>query len=191
MAGDIADEKRDFASVRVFLEKAVKIAPCYMVPGNHERWLGFTDNIKLLMNDCGVITFDTSPVTLGEGIVLYGVDDPLFYPTGEFEQLVRDLSPDGKIYNILLSHRPEYAELYAEAGFDLSLCGHAHGGQVRLPLIMNGLAAPNQGLFPKYAGGEYDIGGNTIIVSRGLMIDSLPRVFNPPEVVVIHLCGKQ
>ena len=79
--------------------------------------------------------------------------------------------------------------MYSGKGFDLVVSGHAHGGQVIIPHILNGLYAPNQGLFPKYAGGRYTLAdGNTeMIVSRGLCKNILPRVFNPPEVVVIEL----
>jgi len=61
-------------------------------------------------------------------------------------------------------------------------------GQVRIPLIANGLYAPNQGRFPKYAGGMYNENGQVMIVSRGLSYNALvPRVFNPPEVVVVDI----
>lgn len=66
---------------------------------------------------------------------------------------------------------------------------HAHGGQWRIPGVLNGLYAPNQGLFPKYGGGRYDFDGQTMIVSRGLARESTraPRFFNRPELVVIEV----
>ena len=51
-------------------------------------------------------------------------------------------------FSVLLSHRPELTELYRGSGFDLVVSGHAHGGQVRVPLLLNGLYAPNQGFSP-------------------------------------------
>ena len=92
-------------------------------------------------------------------------------------------------YTILLSHRPELFEHYVSRGFDLVLCGHAHGGQWRIPRILNGLYAPNQGLFPQYAGGQYDSDATTMIVSRGLAREStrLPRIFNRPELVLVEI----
>ncbi len=89
---------------------------------------------------------------------------------------------------MLLAHRPELAEKYAAAGaFDLVVAGHAHGGQVRIPGLVNGLLAPHQGWFPRYAGGLYTLDGMTMIVSRGLAREFtlLPRVFNRPEVVLV------
>ena len=69
------------------------------------------------------------------------------------------------------------------------LAGHAHGGQWRLPGLLNGLFAPDQGLFPTYAGGRYALGDTTLLVSRGLAREStrLPRFYNRPELVMVEL----
>ena len=88
---------------------------------------------------------------------------------------------------MLLSQRPERTECYRDSGFDLVVSGHAHGGQVRLPGMINGLFAPHQGAFPDYAGGLYALGSTTLVVSRGLCRNLLPRVFNPPELVALDL----
>ena len=90
-------------------------------------------------------------------------------------------------FTVLLSHRPELFENYVSRAFDLVLCGHAHGGQWRIPGVLNGLYAPQQGLFPLYAGGKYEKGSTTMIVSRGLAKETtpIPRIFNPPELVVV------
>lgn len=89
----------------------------------------------------------------------------------------------------MLAHRPEYFPLYAKMGFDMALCGHAHGGQWRLPSLINGIYAPNQGFLPEYAGGIYHSAATTMIVSRGLAREStrIPRLFNRPELVIIDL----
>lgn len=90
----------------------------------------------------------------------------------------------------MLSHRPERIESYKKYNFDLVLSGHAHGGQVRIPFLLNGLYAPNQGLFPKYAGGLYTHNNLNHVVSRGLSYNpKLPRIFNPPEIVIVELRG--
>ncbi|MDR0425710.1 MAG: metallophosphoesterase family protein [Clostridiales bacterium] len=91
-------------------------------------------------------------------------------------------------FRILLSHRPELKDDYLKAGFDLTLTGHAHGGQVILPLL-GPLYAPNQGWFPKLTQGRHDGPGETcMVVSRGLG-DShrIPRINNPYELVIVCL----
>jgi predicted MPP superfamily phosphohydrolase len=115
------------------------------------------------------------------------VDDPDGLISTDWSAQLGACAPNDDIYAILLSHRPERGALYRDAGFDLALVGHAHGGQVRLPLLLNGLYAPNQGWFPKHAGGRYEIGDMTMIVSRGLQNWGLPRVFNPPEMVLVDI----
>ena len=67
--------------------------------------------------------------------------------------------------------------------------GHAHGGQVRIPGLVNGLFSPGEQWFPKYAGGEYRVEETLLIVSRGLSREStaMPRIWNRPETVVIEL----
>ena len=189
-AGDIAHDKRDFAGTEVLLTALVKKYPCYYVTGNHEKLVDFTPDIKGLISECGVEVVSDKSIDIGDNIVIHGVDDPLFY-SDKFESVLAQRETSDEKYDILLSHRPEYAEQYSKMGFDLALCGHAHGGQVRVPLLLNGLYAPHQGLFPKYAGGQYAFdNGNQVIVSRGLMINDLPRVFNPPELVVIDIEAK-
>jgi predicted MPP superfamily phosphohydrolase len=91
---------------------------------------------------------------------------------------------------VLLSHRPESADLYRGLGFDLVISGHTHGGQARIPLVINGLYASGQGFFPSLAGGLYDRGEFFQLVSRGLGgYPVLPRIFNPPELVILDVIG--
>ena len=103
------------------------------------------------------------------------------------------LQPDSIEYEIEQSLRrlgTDYIDLYRQYPFDLVLSGHTHGGQVRIPLLVNGLFAPDQGWFPQYAGGLYEVGETSLVVSRGLSYyPRLPRVFDPPEVVVIDVEG--
>ena len=126
----------------------------------------------------------------GQTIQLCGVDDPAAGEAVWRAQLARAAAQaDPDLFTILLTHRPERVEAYRGRGFDLILAGHAHGGQWRLPGVVNGLLAPDQGLFPPYAGGRYELEGGTLIVSRGLAREStrVPRVFNRPELVIIDV----
>ncbi len=192
LVGDIAHDHREFDGVEVFLEAVTWRFPCYYVTGNHERWLDFTDDVKSLMGSYGVTVLDgtcPSVVLAGGEIGLYGTDDPVFFEdTGNYCSGLKRTDVSENTFDILLAHRPEFYDIYRENGYDLTLCGHAHGGQVRIPFLLNGLYAPNQGYFPEYAGGLYaDENGQAMLVSRGLMKDDLPRVFNPPEICVIEL----
>lgn len=90
----------------------------------------------------------------------------------------------------MLSHRPELINMYAKENIDLVFSGHAHGGQIRLPLL-GGLIAPNQGFFPKYTEGIHKLHSTSLVISRGLGNSLAPlRIFNPPEMVVVTLSNK-
>ena len=90
-------------------------------------------------------------------------------------------------YQILIAHNPEYFEEYAKWGADLVVSGHVHGGIMRLP-VFGGVISPKLVLFPKYDGGLFKKDRSTMILSRGLGMHTLPiRIFNPGELVVIHL----
>ena len=194
LAGDIADDVMPDAQLIPLLEHLNSRYPCYYVTGNHEFWSGRVDAQKELFRSHGVTVLagDCAEVTIkGQTLSVGGVDDP---EVGEAEfsaqlaQASAAVSPAR--YAILLSHRPERADAYAATGFDLALSGHAHGGQWRIPLLLpQGVFAPNQGLFPKHTAGIREQGGTALLVSRGLAREStrVPRIFNPPELVVIRL----
>ena len=82
---------------------------------------------------------------------------------------------------------PEFIEKYKKAGADLVLCGHAHGGQFRIPFA-GGLWSPGQDFFPEYDSGIYIEDNTQMVVSRGLGNSRFPfRVNNRPEIVVVEL----
>ncbi len=88
-------------------------------------------------------------------------------------------------FRLLLCHHPEYYHPYVRRyGLDLTVSGHAHGGQWRF--FGHGVFAPGQGLFPRYTNGFYD--GNHLLVSRGLGSRyPLPRFGNPRQTILLHL----
>ncbi|MDO4300373.1 MAG: metallophosphoesterase [Clostridia bacterium] len=199
LGGDIYDDVRSNDNSRILIKDIVGKYPCYYVSGNHEYWSYEIEQIKSEIRDMGVTVLEGEGESINvnnQSILLCGVDDPDCSKTeyGESKDWYKELSDCNNMvnenqYSILLSHRPERAEDYKNCSFDLILSGHAHGGQFRLPFVINGLYAPHQGFFPKYAGGEYDLGNSKMIVSRGLMITYVPRIFNPPEIVVIDIEG--
>lgn len=72
-------------------------------------------------------------------------------------------------------------------GADLTVAGHVHGGVMKLPLL-GGVISPSFRLFPKYDRGMFEEYGKRMVLSRGLGMHTIPiRIFNPGELVVIHL----
>ena len=197
--GDAIDSRRlKFAVAYDFFKELIKIAPVYYVSGNHEGRLNNYDEFHLELNKIGVHVIDNQMVQLVKNdsvIYLYGLEDPR--RLGKDDDNKNDLLRLKKKldlfkintdeFNILLSHRPEQFDLYRQYPFDLIFSGHAHGGQVRLPLI-GGLFAPNQGILPKYTSGIYQNNRAHMVVNRGLGPSRFPfRINNHPEVILVNL----
>ena len=198
LGGDICDDKLPHRNTELVLRAIADKYPCYYVTGNHEYWSREIEKILKIFQSYNVPvlegSFDTIDVR-GQKLNICGISDPdcLKYTDKNYsitEQL-KDaaVASENGNYTILLAHRPELIDSYLNYDFDLILAGHAHGGQWRLPGIINGLFAPNQGFFPRYAGGKYHFDDSYMIVSRGLAREStrIPRIFNRPELVVIDL----
>lgn len=89
--------------------------------------------------------------------------------------------------SILLAHEPQFIEEYSAAGYNYIFSGHAHGGQIRLP-VLGGLFSPGQGILPKYTSGVHNAGNGKMLISRGLGNSSFPiRVFNRPEIILAEI----
>ena len=201
--GDIVDDGLSEEPVRFLFEALSPQYPCFYVSGNHEYWSDRYSAIKAMISGCGatVLEGEAAPLVInGQELCIAGVDDPEFWggysayggydiPAEWLTQLKAcgEAAAKSGAFSVLLSHRPELVDIYRESGFDLVVSGHAHGGQVRIPGLVNGLFAPCQGWFPQYAGGVYALGSTTLVVSRGLCRNELPRVFNRPELVVLTL----
>ncbi|MDE5835373.1 MAG: phosphoesterase, partial [Ruminococcus sp.] len=159
---------------------------CADTAGNHEEWRDdeeeFFEKVRKL--DIPVLNGDFTEFEINsQKIRVYGVI--------ESYEMLKEIKTEDEYYNILLLHQPEQFSRYID-NFDIILSGHAHGGQWRIPFILDqGLYAPNQGLFPKYTTGQYKYGNSTHIISRGLArplrMIFIPRIFNRPELSVIDI----
>ena len=198
LVGDLFDDdtaNRPTERMLSLMRQLSALYPCYYVSGNHEAWTGEMDALYQQTGEAGVTVLRMSSGVLtvrGQRIALCGIPDPyemVFSGAPDTEEQLRQAleDVDSADFTVLLAHRPELLAKYAQFPFDLVVSGHAHGGQVRIPGVLNGLYAPNQGWFPKLAGGAYTQDGTTLIVSRGLAVRTrLPRIFNRPEVVLVR-----
>ena len=198
MVGDMFDDdtaNRPTERTLSLMRQLSALYPCYYVSGNHEAWTGEMDALYQQTEEAGVTVLRMSSGVLtvrGQRIALCGIPDPyemVFSGAPDTEEQLRQAleDVDSADFTVLLAHRPELLAKYAQFPLDLVVSGHAHGGPVRIPGVLNGLYAPNQGWFPKLAGGAYTQDGTTLIVSRGLAVRTrLPRIFNRPEVVLVR-----
>ena len=198
--GDMADDKGTYIPALRLTEKLAKIAPCYMVTGNHDLWRGDYSKMEEDMQRVGAYFLHNERIFISknsEKIALSGIDDPFYSGNSRIKPYLSNAA--GKVsgfdgYNILLFHRANLLDEFTGYGFDLILSGHMHGGHVRIPGV-GGVASPRSSwqdseniLFPKYFGGMFKVDDTTMIVNRGLGNPTIiPRVFNRPEMIVITL----
>ena len=158
-----------------------EIAPVVYIAGNHEMRNKGYRNLRKILIEAGVTVLDDKWEEVC-GIAVVGLNGASLR-NDTISKITPDISP-----KILLAHEPQYFGKYADAGYDLVLCGHAHGGQWRIPFTKIGLYAPRQGLFPKYTSGVHERGKTAMVISRGLGNSEFPlRLFNRPEIVIIQI----
>lgn len=184
VGGDFVHNAAVWESGIEFLRLASGIAPTLVAIGNHENKAGI--DVRALVPESGAILCDDAYARFG-GVWIGGLTSAVDLPGGErvpnTNFLARFAAARG--FKLLLCHHPEYYERYIKPlAIDLTLSGHAHGGQWRF--FGRGVYSPGQGIFPKYTCGAYD--GSRLIVGRGLGNTVVfPRIFNPPELVVLHI----
>ncbi len=188
--GDTIDDHRPTPPAYELLRILGERYPCYLVTGNHEYRTLHLDDIRKNVTSCGVNVLQNTSQHIATGVNLVGLEDPeglLEMFSAELARLGNSLNPDD--FNILLTHRPEHIDAYRAYPYDLVMCGHAHGGQWRIPGILKGFYSPGQGFFPAYTDDMYKLGRTRMVVSRGLSKKNvwLLRMCNRPQVVSIVL----
>lgn len=190
VGGDFIHDGKLYENGFEFLRLSAKILPTFCSIGNHEMKYTGGDLIERISNS-GATLLDNRAVRY-KGIAIGGLTTGYTAKgrQGYFEETpapnLEFLADFARLrgFKILLSHHPEYYPKYIrELPIDLTLSGHAHGGQ--WCFFGRGVYAPGQGLFPKYTHGMHD---GKFIVSRGLSIENpIPRINNKPEIIVIQL----
>ena len=214
--GDMVERTRAEESVEslvVLTEQLVQIAPVYYVDGNHE--LDVRKQNPDVYRRLNVELADLGAVQLKDEIFSFAVDSGTsvnlcgitrHYYWGDFEQELAGKLRNMDGVNVLACHYPEsviWYDAFDGGGLDVALCGHTHGGLIRVPFL-GGMVAPEQSRWPKYDLGAFPVytdttwseygGGEdaeylgTMIISGGLAGEhGVPRVNNPMEVSVVEV----
>ena len=183
IAGDLVNRHRHgYAQAKRFLEEAPLLAPTFYSIGNHERKFSEMEAVWPLVGKNGVELLDNRYVHF-HGVILGGLSSHELHKPVDASFLGNMAAEKG--FHLLMCHHPEYySEYVKEHGIELTVSGHAHGGQVQL--FGRGLYAPGQGLFPKLTNGFYEDG--RLFVSRGMTNSAgVPRFHNPTELVILNL----
>jgi predicted MPP superfamily phosphohydrolase len=155
--------------------------------GNHEVYAHAEDYATEQGARLGIryLRLEAARLKFGGAVMnLAGVDYQQFrkpYLTGA-EKMI-----EPGVLNVLLSHNPDVFPVAARQGFDLTVAGHTHGGQVRVEILREDLNVAR--FFTHYVDGLYREGDRSIFVSRGIGTIGLPaRLGAPPEVALLRLC---
>ena len=196
LTGDLADEYHDGDGMESFISSLCGLAPVFYVTGNHEWGMTRAERTAFfeMLSRCGVVRLQNDYRVLTRGgarMVIAGVDDP----NGPLERVTpahllrRIRENEGKdAYILMLSHRNDELLSWAGLGVDAVLCGHAHGGIIRLPFV-GPVFGTHYEFFPDDAVGVYRTGNTVQLVSRGLgQSRRIPlRIGNRPELPLIIL----
>ena len=133
---------RDFGAT---LAKLAAAAPTFACLGNHDggRWAASygghpaTTPVQRVLSSAGVqlLHNESQQVQInGRSVLVAGVGDLW---TGECHPDLALPAPDRAHHalRIVLNHNPDAKELFPPGSWDVMLCGHTHGGQLRLPLL--------------------------------------------------------
>ena len=185
----------DFVSVRAndidrvtpLLEAIPAPLGKFAVLGNHDLRANYRVIVERLER-AGVTMLTNARSTLAlpfDDVTICGLDDALRGDPRADEAM--DGAPESGT-RIVLMHAPGSLHAIGDRSFDLALCGHTHGGQIKLPWG-KAIVVPEGRLNRQYQAGNYALppdGARRLLVSRGVGCSLLPlRLFAGPEV---HLC---
>jgi len=186
----------DAADYQAVLRELAERVPTYACLGNHDggRWAGHHGaalattemreflagaGIRCLFNESEAVTVRGTPLTL-VGLGDLWADD--LDPARAFRGLRADGTPC-----VALCHNPDAKDRLADRPWDLLLCGHTHGGQLRLPLLGTPFA-PVQDL--RHVVGLHDWSGRPLYITAGVGSLYGLRLNCPPEVGLLSLGGQ-
>jgi len=193
VGGDFVHSTEKYERGIQFLTLCAAKYPTFCSIGNHERKTNI--DVAFLTAKSGAILLDDRAEYF-RGIHIGGLSSGYKHmeAQGHFEKTPApnlewlESFSNLRGAKILLCHHPEYYPRYIrDKNIDLTLSGHAHGGQWRF--FGRGIFAPGQGILPKYTSGMHD---GKFIVSRGLGNQTpFPRINNEEEIIVINIVPEE
>ena len=197
-------DPRALADLRTLLRQFYAPAGVYAVWGTIE--VDLPQLLRPVLDDLGIVVLEDGvahvPAVKASAEAERGTDQGLWLvglsctrdldaAGARLRSLLADLPPEA--FSLLLYHTPDLMPQAVAMGVDLYLAGHTHGGQWRLPGF--GAILTSSQYWKRYEAGLYREGDTMLHVSRGLGMEGFgvprARLFCPPEVVSITLCGEE
>lgn len=198
--------KREMETALSLTERLAERYPVYYANGNHEERMNREREIYGDQYDCfrkrlqeaGVIYLSDGSACVGRDLRITGCNLQEEYyrhrftvPSMRAGELLRAGCADQTRFQILLLHSPLFFEECRRWGADLTLCGHFHGGTIRLPWL-GGVMTPQYQFFLPWCAGKFEKDGKTMLVSRGLGTHSINiRLNDRPQLVWVTLLPLQ
>lgn len=156
--------------------------------GNHERYSRLENYVTANGNKCGVhfLRMQAENLRYGSAELNFGgVDYQRFDHRDHYLPGAESLIRPGAV-NILLSHNPDVFPTAARQGWDVTLSGHTHGGQVTVEILNQTLNLAR--VYTRYVSGFYKQGRASCYVTRGIGTIGIPaRIGAPPEITLVRL----
>lgn len=192
-------DKLGIENVLPLLKRLSNKYTCIYANGNHEQRLvenkfGLNYHMyRRILESMGIVYLSDSSIDVGDNICIHGLDLEKKYYLRRFKKpldkgyIKERLHIDKSHYNILLAHSPLFIKDYAKCGVDLTLCGHFHGGTVRLPYGI-GVMTPQFHFFSRLVVGMKRFGEMVEIIGAGLGTHSINiRLNDMSELIVINM----
>lgn len=191
ITGDIIKKKQHtFERTKDFVQKLETLRiPIFYVYGNHEV---YNTELEAQLTDYLLkhkveILHNRNIEWPDRNIKIIGTGDAYTY-TDNLSEAMKGVTE--KTFNLMLSHSPNIIEREGLGPIDLIICGHTHGGQIRVPVV-GSLIAPGQGWFPEYDQGIFDVGKTKLYIDSGVGFSGPPvRTFNQSQITFITLKTK-
>ena len=155
----------------------------FAVLGNHDYWAG-ADDVKAAMTARGVRFIINRAETIHRGgaeLPIVGIDE-IYRGEPDVDAAFANVRPGPRIG---LTHHPDMIDMLDRRRLDLLVCGHTHGGQIRVPFF-GAIVVPSQHE-SRYASGFHRVGDVLMYVSRGIGAIPPVRILCPPEIATFVL----
>jgi uncharacterized protein len=189
MTGDLISKPGDPMEECVRQLAQVKAdAGMYGCLGNHEMYSRAEAAVKAEAARRGIpfLRLENKQLRFGNGVLnIGGVDYQQSNAKPNYLKGAEKLLVPGAL-NLMLSHNPDVFPKAAAQGWDLTLAGHTHGGQVTMEIVAQDVNIAR--FFTPYVAGEYHLGNASCYVTRGIGTVGVPaRLGVPPEITLLRL----
>ncbi|OGO77080.1 MAG: hypothetical protein A2Y23_04815 [Clostridiales bacterium GWB2_37_7] len=190
ITGDLIDDNtKNLKNAYALVEGIAAINPrIYFVTGNHEWRGGLAEELIKGLKARGVVVLDNQNEIVDIKDTSFRLSGVADWTSGKMDLSRSLMGLDEKVYTVMLAHDPWIIYDYKDFVPDLTLSGHTHGGQVRLPFV-GAIVAPGQKLFPELDKGIYKLKYNKFLyIDSGVGTSVFPiRFLNRSQVTLITI----